>query len=71
MDRTTLGRNILPSERDGLIRIEPIAIRGKEGHGVGDPNAICPAGCSVAGLMTSIASPPAETTRAPSTWIGM
>jgi hypothetical protein len=46
-------------------------IRGKEGHGVGDPNAICPAGCSVAGLMTSIASPPAETTRAPSIWIGM
>ena len=23
MDRTTLGRNILPLERDGLIRIEP------------------------------------------------
>ncbi len=25
MDRTTLGRNILPLERDGLIRIEPTA----------------------------------------------
>jgi DNA-binding MarR family transcriptional regulator len=25
MDRTTLGRNILPLERDGLIRIEPAA----------------------------------------------
>ena len=25
MDRTTLGRNILPLERDGLIRIEPVA----------------------------------------------
>src|SRR6201993_2186929 len=25
MDRTTLGRNILPLERDGLIRIEPLA----------------------------------------------
>src|ERR1700675_4958271 len=25
MDRTTLGRNILPLERDGLIEIEPIA----------------------------------------------
>src|SRR5215472_8085205 len=25
MDRTTLGRNVLPLERDGLIRIEPIA----------------------------------------------
>src|SRR5262249_42054668 len=25
MDRTTLGRNILPLERDGLIRIEPSA----------------------------------------------
>src|SRR5271169_5325297 len=24
MDRTTLGRNILPLERDGLIRIEPV-----------------------------------------------
>ena len=24
MDRTTLGRNILPLERDGLIRIEPL-----------------------------------------------
>ena len=24
MDRTTLGRNVLPLERDGLIRIEPI-----------------------------------------------
>ncbi len=25
MDRTTLGRNILPLERDGLIAIEPLA----------------------------------------------
>jgi DNA-binding MarR family transcriptional regulator len=25
MDRTTLGRNILPLERDGLIRIEPLS----------------------------------------------
>jgi DNA-binding MarR family transcriptional regulator len=25
MDRTTLGRNILPLQRNGLIRIEPIA----------------------------------------------
>jgi DNA-binding MarR family transcriptional regulator len=25
MDRTTLGRNILPLERDGLIRIQPAA----------------------------------------------
>jgi DNA-binding MarR family transcriptional regulator len=25
MDRTTLGRNVLPLERDGLIRIEPLA----------------------------------------------
>ena len=25
MDRTTLGRNILPLERDGLIRVEPAA----------------------------------------------
>jgi DNA-binding MarR family transcriptional regulator len=24
MDRTTLGRNVLPLERDGLIRIEPM-----------------------------------------------
>src|SRR6516165_9239960 len=24
MDRTTLGRNILPLERDGLIRMEPL-----------------------------------------------
>lgn len=24
-DRTTLGRNVLPLDRDGLIRIEPIA----------------------------------------------
>jgi DNA-binding MarR family transcriptional regulator len=32
MDRTTLGRNILPLERDGLIRIEPAAFdrRAKE-----------------------------------------
>jgi DNA-binding MarR family transcriptional regulator len=34
MDRTTLGRNILPLERDGLIRIEPAASdrRAKELH---------------------------------------
>jgi DNA-binding MarR family transcriptional regulator len=34
MDRTTLGRNILPLERDGLIRIEPAAHdrRAKELH---------------------------------------
>jgi DNA-binding MarR family transcriptional regulator len=34
MDRTTLGRNILPLERDGLIRIEPGASdrRRKELH---------------------------------------
>jgi DNA-binding MarR family transcriptional regulator len=34
MDRTTLGRNILPLERDGLIRIEPAAHdrRAKEVH---------------------------------------
>ena len=34
MDRTTLGRNILPLERDGLIRIEPSATdaRSKELH---------------------------------------
>jgi len=34
MDRTTLGRNILPLERDGLIRIEPVAFdrRAKELH---------------------------------------
>lgn len=34
MDRTTLGRNILPLERDGLIRNEPIASdrRAKELH---------------------------------------
>ena len=25
MDRTTLGRNILPLERDGLIQVEPLA----------------------------------------------
>jgi DNA-binding MarR family transcriptional regulator len=33
-DRTTLGRNILPLERDGLIRIEPTASdrRAKELH---------------------------------------
>ena len=33
-DRTTLGRNILPLERDGLIRIEPSATdrRAKELH---------------------------------------
>ena len=34
MDRTTLSRNILPLERDGLIRIEPTASdrRAKELH---------------------------------------
>src|SRR5215510_12918817 len=34
MDRTTLGRNIVPLERDGLIRIEPTASdrRAKELH---------------------------------------
>jgi DNA-binding MarR family transcriptional regulator len=34
VDRTTLGRNILPLERDGLIRIEPSATdaRSKELH---------------------------------------
>ena len=34
MDRTTLGRNLLPLERDGLIRIEPSANdrRAKEVH---------------------------------------
>jgi len=34
MDRTTLGRNILPLERDGLIQIGPIAFdrRAKELH---------------------------------------
>jgi|SRR5262245_29448539 len=34
MDRTTLGRNILPLERDGLIRIAPSASdrRAKELH---------------------------------------
>jgi DNA-binding MarR family transcriptional regulator len=34
MDRTTLGRNILPLQRDGLIRIEPAASdrRAKELH---------------------------------------
>ena len=34
MDRTTLGRNILPLERDGLIRIAPVAgdRRAKELH---------------------------------------
>ena len=34
MDRTTLGRNILPLERDGLIRIEPSSEdrRAKELH---------------------------------------
>jgi len=34
MDRTTLGRNILPLERDGLIQIGPIASdrRAKELH---------------------------------------
>ena len=34
MDRTTLGRNILPLERDKLIRVEPAASdrRAKELH---------------------------------------
>lgn len=34
MDRTTLGRNIVPLQRDGLIRIEPTASdrRAKELH---------------------------------------
>jgi DNA-binding MarR family transcriptional regulator len=34
MDRTTLGRNILPLERDGLITIEPMTCdrRSKELH---------------------------------------
>src|SRR5215469_17009141 len=34
MDRTTLGRNVLPLERDGLIRIAPAAgdRRAKELH---------------------------------------
>ena len=34
MDRTTLGRNIRPLERDGLIRIEPVPSdrRAKELH---------------------------------------
>jgi DNA-binding MarR family transcriptional regulator len=34
MDRTTLGRNVLPLERDGLIRIAPAAAdrRAKELH---------------------------------------
>jgi DNA-binding MarR family transcriptional regulator len=34
MDRTTLGRNILPLERDGLIQIEPVLTdrRAKELH---------------------------------------
>jgi DNA-binding MarR family transcriptional regulator len=34
MDRTTLGRNILPLERDGLIRVEPAPNdrRAKELH---------------------------------------
>src|ERR1700674_2139328 len=34
MDRTTLGRNILPLQRDGLIRIEPAQSdrRSKELH---------------------------------------
>lgn len=29
MDRTTLGRNILPLERDGLIKIQPSAADGR------------------------------------------
>ena len=29
MDRTTLGRNVLPLERDGLIKIEASAIDGR------------------------------------------
>jgi DNA-binding MarR family transcriptional regulator len=34
MDRTTVGRNILPLERDGLIKIQPAAndLRTKELH---------------------------------------
>ena len=34
MDRTTLGRNILPLERDGLIQVEPVLSdrRAKELH---------------------------------------
>ena len=34
MDRTTLGRNILPLDRDGLIEIQPVASdrRAKELH---------------------------------------
>jgi DNA-binding MarR family transcriptional regulator len=34
MDRTTLGRNILPLERDGLVKIQPAASdrRAKELH---------------------------------------
>ena len=34
MDRTTLGRNILPLERDGLIQVEPVLTdrRAKELH---------------------------------------
>jgi DNA-binding MarR family transcriptional regulator len=34
MDRTTLGRNILPLERDGLIQIQPVLTdrRAKELH---------------------------------------
>ena len=29
MDRTTLGRNVQPLERDGLIKIEPSATDGR------------------------------------------
>src|SRR5215470_10935189 len=29
MDRTTLGRNILPLERDGLIKLQPAASDGR------------------------------------------
>jgi DNA-binding MarR family transcriptional regulator len=29
MDRTTLGRNILPLERDGLIKVQPSATDGR------------------------------------------
>jgi DNA-binding MarR family transcriptional regulator len=32
MDRTTLGRNILPLERDGLIRVEPAASDRRAKH---------------------------------------
>ena len=34
MDRTTLGRNILPLERDGLVQVEPVSTdrRAKELH---------------------------------------